>query len=234
MIERSAELSSVLSRLEKVERENSRLKRIGLGVLLVIGAALLMGQTRSNRIIEAEGFVLKDANGRTRGKLSMELSDRPSLTLLDTRGFPVASLGAGESPLLTLCKRSCENQVQLGTFSNDLFGLALYGKDKGEFHGLRAGFGVFKGVPGINLYGDDDPAEQVALDLEAGPRLVLSDPNGVVAMGKTSLSLSDKQGFRTTIGSADLETPLTGETHKTSAASIVLSGKDGKTLFSAP
>ncbi len=36
------------------------------------------------------------------------------------------------------------------------------------------------------------------------------------------------------IGSTELETPRTGETHKTSAASVVLFGKDGKALWTAP
>jgi len=36
------------------------------------------------------------------------------------------------------------------------------------------------------------------------------------------------------IGSTGLMTPLTGESHKTSAASLVMSGKDGKVIWRAP
>jgi hypothetical protein len=50
----------------------------------------------------------------------------------------------------------------------------------------------------------------------------------------SSLSIADPNGFRSVIGSVDLETPRTGERHKTSAASVVLFGKDGKLLWSAP
>jgi len=233
--EQSAELSNILARLGRVERENRRLKRMAVGVLVLAGAVILMGQARpSNRTIEAERFVLKDASGRIRARLEMELSDRPTLALLDAKGFPLVSLEAGESPSLNLCKGSCDQQVWLGTFPNGLFGLALYGKDKGApLHGLQAGLGVVNGVPGLNLYGKD-ATEGASLDLEAGPRLFLSDQNGDVSLEKASLEVSDKQGFRAKIGSTELETPRTGETHKTSAASVVLFGKDGKALWTAP
>ena len=51
---------------------------------------------------------------------------------------------------------------------------------------------------------------------------------------EVGLRLQDKEGFGTHIGRTDLATPRTGETHKTSAASLVLFGKDGKVLWSAP
>ena len=46
--------------------------------------------------------------------------------------------------------------------------------------------------------------------------------------------LYDREGFQTTIGTTDLVTPRTGETHKTSAASLVLFDKDKKVLWKAP
>lgn len=241
MGEQSTELKNILARLGRVERENRRLRQGGLGVLVLAGVVLLMGQAHPNRTIEAEKFVLKDASGRIRARLEMELVDRPTLTLLDARGFPLVSLAAGENPLLTLCKGHCEKQAQL-VISKDLVGLALYeggegwnpmAGEQGKLNGLRAGFGVIKGIPGLNLFGTN-LNEQASLDLEKGPRLLLSSPDGMLSFEKTSFELSDMQGFRTMIGSTELETPRTGETHKTSAASIVLFGKDGKALWSAP
>ena len=49
-----------------------------------------------------------------------------------------------------------------------------------------------------------------------------------------NLMLSDDEGFRTEIGRTDLMTPLTGETHKTSAASLIMFGKDDKVIWRAP
>ena len=208
-------------------------ERIAVGVPVVAGAFLLMGQARSNRTMEAEKFILRDGNGTVRARLEMEPMDRPTLVLLDAKGVPLVSLGAGESPFLNICTGDCKRQVQVGTFSNEIFGLALYDKDKGPLHGVKAALGVVKGVPGLNLFSEDS-AQQASLDLEGGPRLLLSDQNGIVSLEKASVEVSDKQGFITKIGSTDLETPRTGETHKTSAASIVLIGKDGKALWTAP
>jgi hypothetical protein len=49
-----------------------------------------------------------------------------------------------------------------------------------------------------------------------------------------SLQLSDKEGFQAELGASSLVTLKTGETHRTSAASVVLFGKDKKVLWSAP
>jgi hypothetical protein len=49
-----------------------------------------------------------------------------------------------------------------------------------------------------------------------------------------SVTLNDSRGFMTQVGSTDLVTTRTGVAHKTSAASVVLFGNDGKMLWSAP
>jgi hypothetical protein len=246
-----ARLASIMARLTRVERENRRLRQIALSLFLVVGIVLLMGQTRPNRTIEAEQFILKDSNGRMRARLGMQTPDMPTLVFTDPKGLQLVSLGAGENPSLNLCKGSCENQqVWVGTYPNGLFGVALYGKEDGTpLHGLQAALGVVKGVPGLNLYGKEQ-GENASLDLEMGPRLelnaaegtlsfikgsmFLSDPNGNESLGQGSVSVGDKQGFRTTIGTTELESPRTGGTGKTSGASIILADKAGKVLWSAP
>ena len=63
-----------------------------------------------------------------------------------------------------------------------------------------------------------------------GPGLNLDDANGnpKATLGVSSdgpgLDLYDANGFEAEIGVTDLITPATGETHKTSAASIALFG----------
>jgi len=49
-----------------------------------------------------------------------------------------------------------------------------------------------------------------------------------------SLNLIDKEGFEADLGNSSLVTVKTGEKHQTSAASVVLFGKDRKVLWSAP
>ncbi len=46
--------------------------------------------------------------------------------------------------------------------------------------------------------------------------------------------VSDDQGFSATMGAEELVTPHTGETHKTSAASLVLFDKNKNVLWKAP
>ena len=51
---------------------------------------------------------------------------------------------------------------------------------------------------------------------------------------QATFELYDKAGFKTMVGTTDLLTPQTGESHRTSAASLVMFGKDDKVLWSAP
>jgi hypothetical protein len=48
------------------------------------------------------------------------------------------------------------------------------------------------------------------------------------------LSVSDRQGYELDLGKTDLLTSRTGESHQTSAASVVMFGKDKNVLWSAP
>jgi hypothetical protein len=48
------------------------------------------------------------------------------------------------------------------------------------------------------------------------------------------LKVYDREGFATTLGTEVLLTPRTGETHKTSAASLVMFDKDKNVIWKAP
>ena len=47
-------------------------------------------------------------------------------------------------------------------------------------------------------------------------------------------TVRDKEGYETNIGHTDVVTTRMGEMHHTSAASVVMFGKDKKVLWSAP
>lgn len=59
-------------------------------------------------------------------------------------------------------------------------------------------------------------------------------PDLHVSKDELGLIVEDKEGFSAVVGNADLVTPRTGETHQTSAASVVLFDKDKKVIWSAP
>jgi hypothetical protein len=125
----------ILARIERLERQNRMLKRGALAVVvsaaaLFIASLGLMGQTTTPKKtpapkaakpapaapatpppvvlpanIEAQSFILKDANGRVRAELYMD-GEGPSLKLLDQSGASLVSLslrdGAPGGPFLLL------------------------------------------------------------------------------------------------------------------------------------
>jgi hypothetical protein len=99
-------------RLDRLEREGRRWRRVALGSWLALAALLLLGQAPARtprlaspaRTIEAERFVLRDARGRAGATLGWDADDTPRLALLDPAGRPraVLAIGAGGAPGLTL------------------------------------------------------------------------------------------------------------------------------------
>jgi hypothetical protein len=86
MTAQAPELAAVVARLEKVERQNRRLRGAGIAVLMLAVAGLLMGQALPKaRIVEAEGFVLKDGAGKVRAELVVD-KDGPGLELYGKNG----------------------------------------------------------------------------------------------------------------------------------------------------
>src|SRR5882762_9686826 len=86
-------LHALTERMATLEAQNRRLKQAGFAALILTSAAVLMGQMQTSRFIEANAFHLKDADRKVRARLSMYAADRPTLSLLDAKGVPVASLG---------------------------------------------------------------------------------------------------------------------------------------------
>ena len=181
--------TAVVERLEKLEKQNRRLKQAGAVALILAAAVLLMGQASPNRTVEANRFVLTDRSGNEQGVLMLKPSG-PSFMLLDPNSLATAELSIrGHNP--------------------DLILLDANGKVR---------FTLNAGLDGAELALSPGDAR-----IQAGTLL-----------SETSLQVSDKEGFQATFGTTDLVTPRTGETHKTSAASVVLFDKDGTVLWKAP
>ncbi len=219
----SPELRAIIERLEKVERQNRRLKRAAFTVLLLAGVVMVMGQAHLSRTIVAQKFVLTDTRGETRAVLTAAGID-PSLlltpgeamfALYDTNGRVGAVLTAGpEGSHLQLADANQRVSADLGVH--------VYG-------------------PALSLY-DANGKERLSLnvhrDLSGAPEVSLSDSDRVRIslnlLDGPSVYLNDKQGYAAAVGNIDLVTPRTGETSKSSAASVVLFGKDMKVLWKAP
>lgn len=209
------ELETLLSRVERLEKENRRLKQGALAFVLLIASVGLMAQTRQTpptssqrqkgrapapapapagpTAVEAQGFILKDSNGHVRAELGLTGSS-PSLKFKDESGSALVTLAlnsdAPGGPMLLLSDPQHHASVALSVLEHAGPQFALTGE--------RADIQLHMGVA----------------------------PDG------TTLELSDKDGFTTSIGSGIL--PKNGQAKKTSAASIVLFGKERKVLWSVP
>jgi hypothetical protein len=88
----------LVERLNALERQNRRLARVLVLVLVAGGVGLLAGARGSG---DPVAFALKDADGRTRAQLQMA-KNGPVLQFMNEQGNPVASVGLNQD---TLCLR---------------------------------------------------------------------------------------------------------------------------------
>jgi hypothetical protein len=209
------ELGALLSRVERLEKQNRRLKQGALAFMLAIASVGLMAQTKQKpstptsgqkpkpraaaptptgpTAVEAQAFILKDSNGHVRAELGLTGST-PSLKFKDENGSALVTLAlnsdAPGGPMLLLSDPQHHASVALSVLEHAGPQLALTGE--------RADIQVHMGVA----------------------------PDG------TTLELSDKDGFTTSIGNGVVA--KNGQAKQTSAASIVLYGKQRKVLWSVP
>jgi hypothetical protein len=177
MSEQTPELSGIVCRLERVERQNQRLKRAGLAFLALASAIVLMGQSQAAKNVEAQSFVLRDSRGNIRAMLALGSGDAPTFMLRDANGQPQILLEGGDHPVISLSRTGGKEQVTLMA-SEEVYGLAVYGEPKGAINGTRVGLGVWKGVPGLTLY-DADGNERATIQTEqSGPSVRLTDAAG--------------------------------------------------------
>jgi hypothetical protein len=217
----------ILARIARLERQNRMLKRGALAVLVFVTVLFvvslgLMGQATTSTAqkkppapkaakpapapapapapfvmpanIEAQSFILKDANGRVRAELYMD-GEGPSLKLLDQNGASLVGLSLRDAspsgPFLLLSDPQHQSSVSISVAAGEGSQLSMIG----ERADIQAHIGV--------------------------------------TPGGTTMELSDKDGFTTSIGSG-MQPTKNGQVKKTSAASVTLFTKDRKVLWSAP
>lgn len=206
---------AILMRLEKLERENCRLRRWGAAALLVFAAFGILGISGPGQdAVTAHSFILTDAAGNMRGKWTVNEADAPSFVLYDAKGKTMISLVGGSSlPGLAIAARTGETRIRMGGLSPNL------------------GFYDNNGNTIVSLDGDN-----------LGPRLLFFDSAGKmkVHLGGPgpSLDLMNPNGNETDIGVTNALNPETKDVQRTSAASIVMfarhSNDNRKIIWRAP
>jgi hypothetical protein len=132
MTAQTSDLAAVVTRLEKVERQNWWMKVGGIMVLLVASAGLLMGQAMPKATtVEAEAFVLRDAAGKQRAALQLSPEGGAALSFFDPAGIGRAALRVDRegSPDLTLLDQAAKVRAMLRVERTGLPGLVFFDQD---------------------------------------------------------------------------------------------------------
>jgi hypothetical protein len=205
-----------VKRLESLERNNRRLKRISfagvamatiLGVIYAVacssGGSIANGKSSAEKITARE-FDVVDSAGKVRVQIAVDCAPAtncwPSIKMFDPDGKAVTSIGAGEL--------SVSGGAQTATLLRDHLQFSVAGKESKPR--VTAELGSGSGGGGL---------------------LSLQGNNGsyVVANANSpSIELKDSQGYVMDMGSVDLTAVVSGRTSQTTADSIVMFGNDNK------
>jgi hypothetical protein len=118
---------SINIRLRKLERENRRMKQIGILFAVCASVLIVSGQSKTSKIVEATEFRLVDTAGRVRGSFSTENSIT-SLMLTDLSEKVKVYLGVGVAgSTLTLGSVDGDTQIKLVSAPSDIAGLYMQG-----------------------------------------------------------------------------------------------------------
>lgn len=204
-------------RVGRLERQNRVLKLGAVLVLAIAGGVLLMGQASQPGIpneLRTRRLAVVDEAGKDRLVLVVD-RDGPVLMLGDDVGNRQVALGVAPSgPRLLLYDQAGRVGVALSTS---------------------------KDGPGLLMYDEAGNTRAMLTSIKLmGPSLILNDEAGKmrVVLGALKegpkLGLQDAEGYMATLGAAELVTPTTGTKEKRSAASLVMSDKDGHPIWRAP
>ena len=124
-------METLVRRLENVERENRRLKRLGALVLALVASVMLMGHVFTDRVVEAERFVLVDSGGETRAVLAVAKGGS-GLYLYDANETIRAGLvgGVADETGLRLYDTQGNGRAMLTLKTDDSPALAFADKDE--------------------------------------------------------------------------------------------------------
>lgn len=157
-------------RLLELEKQHCRFKQLGAIVLAIATVIVVMGQAPAKKTVEANEFVLKDADGKVRVKIGMGVDllhqNGPAIVLFDAQNGPRISLGTSEDDAdieVNSPKLTASSQMWAGS----------PGK-RGSGLGVTGPAGVFR----VNLDG-------LAVD---GPQVSIEDNEGYsTEMGRSDL-----------------------------------------------
>lgn len=208
-------------RLDRLERENRHVKRVGVAALATITAVILTGQAappRAPKVVEADEFVLRDGKGAVRAMLGFR-GGAPLLSFYDEEQTLRVGLGFTPAGLPTVAILSKDGNIRssLTVLANDTTALYLYDQNERPHAVLAV---KTDGTPSLSVFGKDKEGTAIL---------------GIDGKGVSGLTLSDQSGItRAVLGSISLETRDTGVIETRPESSVVLFDNAGKVIWSAP
>jgi hypothetical protein len=114
------ESNELIARIEALEKKNRRLMFMGGAALLAVAGLGAMSMRPACDSVSAERFIVRDSQGHQRALLTAyETGGAPKLTLFDTKGRAVATLGVEQSgAVLALADANAERTVRYGVDCN--------------------------------------------------------------------------------------------------------------------
>jgi len=207
MTAEGTDYKALVERIGKVERENRRMKRIALALLILPSALLLMAQSQATRVVEASEFTLKDVSGHTRARLwfGQKPGKSPKAVLLT---FYDAT---GKRDLITLAADSAEQSanLNLGGLITGSPSLSLSADAKGAYASLESTGNKLQGIQlsaeaeksrlSVSGTGDASKGGVNLTDGAEGGQLQIKDAQNnasvqILANGRDGVSVLDRDG----------------------------------------
>ena len=213
-------INNVVQRVDRLERENRRMKLAGVLMLLGVAAVMVMGQAKTLKTakeIEAERFVVKDEDGKVRVVLGLQPKWQGNVW---TDYLPKEERFYG----MYIYNQDGDARVRL--YHNRRFG----NKSALELWSRRVKSPSEWQFSKVELWTDVTGA---SLNIE-GYRMGGAVSIRASTLGDTYMTLDEKGSTRVILGHTTLVHPRTEVKEKRPLSSMVLFDQEGKTIWKAP
>jgi hypothetical protein len=220
-------VEKLAKRIERLERENHKLKMAGLFILLCAASVFLMGQTKATKVgqlsvakaLEAGKFTLKDGRGQKRAELGL-FADRPALVFYDETNKAALSVGVEpEGAGLTLYDGNAQKAAALSNTENGPLMTLYAGGVK------RLNISVTALGPAVGLLGKNSEAKAaLGLTADDNPFLHLFGPG---ERGGAQLAAAPERTVLRFFDASDKARAVLGIVEKESSPGLVLNDPAG-------
>lgn len=215
------DLQTLSDRVARLEAQNRWLKTVGILAAGVVGAALLMGQAKpqnsatSERVVEAEKFILKGRDGMNRGVWAVFPNGSTGLVLLDEQQHPLATLAVAADGMTQLIFNDRRGKTLSNLEVSNAHAMLTFGDKGGK---RRGAFGVLSDGTTALVFQDEDGKPRCSLRFDADGDMAMrlsGERKGgiewtVKPNAETTMEIRDRQGVRRAFWSADAKSTKIG------------------------